>query len=241
MAAPNPPETNIESALRSFLLSVLPTGVEVVKGQENRVPEPLNTDFVVFTSIRRRRIETNIDAYADALGSGTIAGSTMTVDFMQFGSVLLGGPVFGVGVLVPTTVTAFLTGTGGVGTYTISPSQNVAEETLAFGTFGALQPVEITYQVDVHGPNSANNAQTITTLFRDEYAVDQFAASGFGDIVPLHADDPRQVPFINDAQQYEDRWIVEALLQANQIVTVPQQFASLISVILKEVDTTFPP
>ena len=99
----------------------------------------------------------------------------------------------------------------------------------------------MTFQCDVHGLNSADNAQVISTLFRDSYAVDQFAGSGFGDITPLHADDPRQVPFINDQQQWENRWVVEALVQANQVVTLPQQFAGAVTVTLLSVDATYPP
>jgi hypothetical protein len=84
-------------------------------------------------------------------------------------------------------------------------------------------------QLDVYGPNSADNSHTITTLFRDSYAVDQFATSGF-DVTPLYADDARQAPFIDAESQWEDRWMISAVLQVNPIITVPQDFASELTV-----------
>lgn len=104
----------------------------------------------------------------------------------------------------------------------------------------ALQPTRVTIQLDVHGPASAENAQIITTLFRSEYATDQFTVSGF-DVQPLFAGDPRQMPFINGEQQVETRWVIDAVLQVNPVVTVAQQFASALQIDLVEVDTHFPP
>ena len=46
-------------------------------------------------------------------------------------------------------------------------------------------------------------------MFRSSYAVDFFAALG-GAITPLFASDPRQMPFVNAEQQYEDRYVIEA-------------------------------
>jgi len=168
-----PAQSDVQTALRAFLAGILP-GIDIVEGQDNRVPEPSAPDFVVMTAIRRRRIETNVDT-------------------------------------CPTN-----------------------------STESVLQPTEVVFQLDVHGPESADNAQIITTLFRDSYATTAFAASGF-DVAPLYADDPRQVPFINAEQQFETRWIVEAFLQANQVVTVPQDSANIVSVTPVSVDATYPP
>jgi hypothetical protein len=240
VALPTPDQSQIEQAVRGFLLTVLPAGVEVVRGQDNRVPEPPGTDFVVFWAIRRRRIETNIDSYLDAAGTGAINNAMLSVSFMTLGTILLDAPVLGAGVAVGTTIAAFGTGSGGVGSYTVTPGmQSVGQTLLAFGTMTALQPTEVAFQLDVHGPNSADNAETISTLWRDDYAVEQFAASGF-DVTPFYADDPRQAPFLNDQQQIETRWVIDALVQANQNVTVPQQFAAAVSLGLIEVDTTYP-
>ncbi len=109
------------------------------------------------------------------------------------------------------------------------------------GVGAALQPTRVVVQLDVHGPNSGDNAQVIATMLRDPYAFDAFAASGF-DVVPLYADDPRQIPFIDAEKQYEDRWIVDAHLQANEVVTgAPVQFYASAVVNLVEVEATYAP
>jgi hypothetical protein len=236
-------QSQIQTALGLFLLSVLPAGVGVFEAQDNRVPEPEGTDFVIMTTIRRERLETNIDEYADVLFTGSISGTTMDVSAVSYGEIAVGNSVFGVGVTAGTTVTELGTGTGGEGTYTISPSQTVASEQLAAGVVNVLQPTMITVQLDFHSANvgdSANMAQTVSTMFRDIYATEFFAATGY-DVAPLYADDPRQMPFQNAEQQFETRWIVEAHLQANQIVEgIPQQFADEVSIGFVEVETSYP-
>lgn len=59
-------EDDILTALRTFLLSVLPTGIEVIQGQDNRVPEPKGPDFVVMTPMSRARLATNTDSWTGA-------------------------------------------------------------------------------------------------------------------------------------------------------------------------------
>lgn len=212
------------TALRSFLLSVLPAGIEVIRGQDNRVSEPEGDDFVTMTPILRTRLETNVAAYDDASYTGSISGSEMTVTEVAIGAIAVGDPVFGVGVAASTVVNAITSGTGGVGTYTVAPSQTIASQALASGTRSILQPVQVTVQIDIHGPSSPDNSQIITTLLRDEYATDFFSTTGF-DVTPLYADDPRQMPFSNGEQQIENRWVVNAALQCNPVLTIPQQFA----------------
>jgi hypothetical protein len=103
-----------------------------------------------------------------------------------------------------------------------------------------VQPTKLTVQVDVHGPNSDENVQLISTMFRDEYAVDQFGLSG-QDVTPLYCNDPHQVPFINGEQQFEFRWSVDMFLQVNPVITLPQQFATVVNVDLVSVDATYAP
>lgn len=232
-------ESQTLTALRSFLLSVLPAGIEVVRGQDNRVPEPVGADFVTMTPILRERLETNVDNYADTAFTGSIAGTTLTVTDISLGAIAVGSHLLGNNLTANTAVTAFGTGTGGVGTYTVSPGQTVASQVIATGVQMLLQPTKVTVQLDIHGPNSADNTQIISTTFRDEYAVDQFSTSGY-DVTPLYASEPRQVPFIDGEQQYEDRWVIDVVMQANPMVTVPQQFADEMQVTLRGVQSEFP-
>jgi hypothetical protein len=233
---PTPLDTNIFTALRSFLLAVLPAGVDVVQAQVNRVPEPVGSDYVLMTPLRRERLETNVDSYADVLFTASIAGTVLTVSSINFGVIVVGSTLFGVGLGtgVTTSVTGQLTGSlGGTGTYSVVPTQTVASQPMAAGLTDYMQPTEVTIQLDVHGPNSADNSQIITTLFRDDYAVQQFLTSGF-DVTPLYADSAKQMPFTNESAQFENRWVIEVCMQANIVISAAQQFSSQLNVTLVE-------
>ena len=257
-----PNQSDIQTSLVSFLASILPAGLPIIEGQDNRVAEPRENDFVVFWPLRRDRMSTNIDMFVDSAFVGSISGTTMTITnvltvnnsnaigHFEIGvspigptptiNLAVGSLIFGIGVAAGTVVTAINTGTGGIGTYTVSPSQTVSSEVLAAGVGTYMQETGVEFQLDVHGPNSSDNVQVISTLFRDGYAYDFFAALNPA-ITPLYADEPMQVPFINDQQQYETRYVLPVRIQANQSVTVPQQFASQVVVGLLNVDATFPP
>jgi hypothetical protein len=245
---PVPSQSGAQTALGNFLVSILPSGVGVFEGQDNRVSEPSNTDFVTMTTILRQRIETNVDTYADCAFTASIAGTVMTVTAVRLGALTIGNlMVGGLNVAAGTTIVSQTSGpAGGPGTYTVSQSQTVASEEMACGVENILQPTKVTIQLDVHSANVGNAsdmAQTISTLFRDDYATIWFYRQGYAaqGIVPLYADDPKQIPFINAEQQYETRYVVEAVLQVNQVVTPPQQFADNVIVHTIEVDTTYTP
>jgi hypothetical protein len=241
-----PSQSYLTTAIRAFLLAELPSGTEVVLGQINRVAEPSSTNFVVMTPIRFDRLDTNLDESLDLKMTGSISGTTMTITAVSAkspGAIVVGAPIFGVGIMAGTTVTAFGTGTGGIGTYTVSQSQTVGSQTLSAGRKAMTQSAMATVQLDFHSENTVeagNMAQTIATLLRDDYGVTAFANQP-SDVVPLYADDPRQMPFINDQQQYEWRWILEARFQVNQQVSVPQEYADAVNVGLIEVDGRYPP
>jgi hypothetical protein len=231
--AVTPSQDDVQTVLVAFLQSVLPAGTAVIEGQDNRVPEPACPNFVVFTPVQRLRLATNIDDYADALFTGSISGTTLTVTQVSDGVMTPGATVFGTGVAAGTTVTAFVSGTGGIGTYTVSAAQTIPSQPIAAGTMEMTQETDVVFQIDVHSDvvgTSADMAQAIVTAFRDPYAVDFFTALNPA-VTPLYADDPRASPFISGEEQYEQRWIVEAHVQANQKLTgFPQQFASALSV-----------
>ena len=212
----------------------------MIQGQDNRAAEPASPDFIVMTPIRRRRLATNVDVVADVVYVGSIAGAVLTVSSVSLGTILVGAPVFGVGVAPNTVIASLGTGAGGTGTYNVSPApQTVASGQLASGQATVTEEVEVNVQLDVHGPASAENAQAISTLLRDEYGVNAFLAID-SRVTPLHADDAAQRPFINDQNQFEQRWVVEALLQADESVLVPQDAAGSLTVTVKSIDATFP-
>ena len=165
--APTVTQSQVQAALRSFLISVLPSNWEVIQGQDSRVSEPQNPDFVVMTVTGRRRLETNGYVYTPPPGTTLVAGSE--------------------------TVT---------------------------------QAFEVSFQLDFHSAtvgDGSDAAVMVSTLFRDDIAYQAFAASNLP-ITPLYADDPKQVPFVNAEQQYETRWVLDAVLQVNAGVVWSTQF-----------------
>lgn len=240
MASVNPNQVNINTMLRGFLLDVLPEGVEVVLGQVNRVPEPSVSDFVIMWPLRRVRLATNVDTSADVKFIAEINGKILTVTSVDFGTLAVGQFVFGVGIAAGTKITSFLSGVGGIGAYSLNIPNTFALGVLSTGHTQAMQETEVCMQLDVHGPNSSDNVQIITTLFRDDYGVQKFLASGLP-ITPLYTEDPRQIPFINDQDQVETRWVIEAYMQADQTVIVGQQYADSVVVGLIDVDVVYPP
>ena len=69
-------------------------------------------------------------AITSAEVTGSIFGTTLTVTAVTSGSIYVGAVIEGTGVTVGTTVTAFVTGTGSVGDYTVDTSQTVASTTI---------------------------------------------------------------------------------------------------------------
>lgn len=214
----------IFTGLRSFLRAVLPSGVDVLRAQVNRVPEPTCPNFVLMTAVRRARLATNRAEYADCAFTGAVAGTTLTVSDVEFGALSVGSPVYGDGVADDTAITAIVS----EGVYTVSPAQSVTSRALYSGQGVVAQSTQVTVQLDVHGPASADNAQRIATLFRDDYAARFFEAAG-GALAPLYASDPMQMPFENGERQIEYRWVLTAELQAQPAVAHPQQFAAEVS------------
>lgn len=234
-----PTQSAVQTALRSFVASILP-GVTLVAAQQNRVAEPKTGNFIVMTPLRFERLRTSVTSYEDAVFQGSISGTTLSVQALE-GSLGVGSTIFGSGVLLNTTIVA-------VGanpqTWVVSPSQTTSGK-MGAGRKTWEQGAELMVQLDFHSSNTSDAgdmAQTFTTMFRTEFAFDQFAnqVPDTG-VRPLYADSARQMPFINEAQQYEWRWVVEARLQVNDVVTLAMQFADSLVADLINVDATFPP
>jgi hypothetical protein len=65
-----------------------------------------------------------------AVVTGSISGTTLTVSTVTSGTIRIGDTLSGSGVLPNTTISAFGTGTGGAGTYSVSLSQTVGSDTI---------------------------------------------------------------------------------------------------------------
>lgn len=249
----SPTQSNVLTALRTFLAdpSVLGSIVDpdnIIMGQPNQVPEPQAEKFVVMTPGTMTRLSTNIDTPVDALFAGSIDNDQMTITSEAVGytgQIEVGSFIFGVGVAPGTRVTDMGTGTGAAGVYTVVPAgQTVASGTvLAAGTLEIKQPTHVVVQVAFHdaSPEAGDLAAIVTTLFRDQFGVQLFRdqAPNYG-VGPLYADEARQAPFLNGEQQIEFRWAVDVHLQANFVVTTPQQFFEVCGIEVLSVEALFP-
>jgi len=99
------------------------------------------------------------------------------------------------------------------------------------------QAIKLTVKLDCYGPAAADWAVMLSTVLRDEYGVDALAPT----LAPLYTEMPRFMPLTNAEEQYEQRWIVEAQLQYNPVVSTPMQFANAASADLINVDVSYPP
>lgn len=243
-------EIQVFSALRAVLgtmglvSSTSGQDVPIIRGQVNRVPEPSQSDFVIMWPLFRHRLAYNSDAWEDSIVTGSITSNILTVSVVQAGAVLVGAPVRALAVLTPLcTVTSQLTGsTGSIGTYAVTTATDRASGTLYVGTQTVMEPVEMTVQIDVHGPPAkvaGDNAQRIATLMQDQYGVQAFLDTG-GALAPLFCTMPRMMPFDNDQKQIEERWTFEVALQINPIVTVTGQFADTLEIDTVSVEAAYP-
>lgn len=72
--------------------------------------------------------------YTTAIGTGSIANTTMTITAIAQGTYAVGKTITGTGIASGTTITALGTGTGGTGTYTVNTNQNSTSTASIAGT-----------------------------------------------------------------------------------------------------------
>ena len=247
MFTASPTQDQCIDILQGCLATILPQGTEIWITQQNRVPEPKSDDYVLMTPLFKRRLSTNVDIFHDIKFTASVAGNLMTVTGMDFGVIEIGNQLFGIGVPGIVLITAQVSGTvGGTGVYQLSGTATLASGTMSCGLLDLNQSLQFTCQLDVHGPNSGDNVVVISTIFRDNFGYDLFQTLAADEglavntITPIAADDPRQMPFVNDQMQYELRWTIEAEMQVNQLVEVPQQYMDIVKTTLVDVTTAYP-
>jgi hypothetical protein len=108
--------------LESDLTPVMVGQMNTSTGQVGIVDNGVNV-YIVDDSYRYTWF---ISSPSSAIFTGSISGTTLTVTVMQSGTIAVGQAIFGQGIAQNTVITALGTGSGGVGTYTVSDSQTVA-------------------------------------------------------------------------------------------------------------------
>ena len=108
--------------LESDLTPVIVGQLNTATGQVGIVDNGVNV-YIVDDSYRYTWF---ISAPSSAIFTGSISTTTLTVTSVQSGTIAVGQAIFGQGVAQNSVITALGTGSGGVGTYTVSDSQTVA-------------------------------------------------------------------------------------------------------------------
>ena len=78
------------------------------------------------------------------------------------------------------------------------------------------------YQVDCYGPAAPDWANSFAIAWRSLWGCDNNPTPIV--FTPLYADEPVQLNFPNGEQQYEQRFMIKLYLQANETVSLPQDF-----------------
>ena len=173
--------------------------------------------------MRRTRLATNIHLDADCSFTASFSGPIMTVTAIGTNNqvpILVGASVVGPGVPIAIIIAQTSGPTGGLGTYTVAPSYTAGPDIFAAGQLSVQEMVETAIQLGFHSADntSADMAQAVRMMLRDPYAVTFIKAINPA-IAPLYGSDARQAPYLDAEDQFETRWVVEAVLQANVVVS----------------------
>lgn len=96
---------------------------------------------------------------------------------------------------------------------------------------------EVVMQIDCYAPNSFDWCNMIETLWRSPYGVKNLAPT----CAPLYTNDSHMAPLDDSEDQYEQRWIIEAVLQYNPVTATPMEFANSLELDVVNVDERYPP
>lgn len=75
-------------------------------------------------------ITTDVSVNANTTFTASISSTTLTVTYVSSGVITVGMTITGSGIDPAQTITAFGSGTGGIGTYTVSVAQSIGSETM---------------------------------------------------------------------------------------------------------------
>lgn len=107
-------------------------------------------------------------------------------------------------------------------------------------TKSVIRSTQWSAQLDCYGALAGDRAQVIATIFRDDWACEQFAQLD-PDVQPLYATDAKQMPLVTGEHQYEKRWTFEAHLSYKPVVTVQQDSADELVIDFVNVDAAHKP
>lgn len=135
VAIPKPSDLSIELAevnKTTLALALLGTAAALTQVSGTLVAEAIVASLDGWVPLSKAALTgaQTVTGASGAVVTGSIAGTTLTVTAVASGTLTAGQVLSGAGVTVGTQITALLSGTGGVGTYTVSVSQTVASTSI---------------------------------------------------------------------------------------------------------------
>ncbi|GAN69292.1 hypothetical protein AA0473_1706 [Acetobacter orleanensis NRIC 0473] len=241
MSASLPPVTAaITTALRAFLLAVLPPDTPVLLARQNRMAAP-NGPFVLMTVLLHQRIATSATRYT-ATSRIILQQQESTVQVSLFGQ----------GAADNAQALSTLFQNGWAAEFFTALSENpsfLGSVTPGPASSFSCQPPPACLPVARSAASSAVPPACVmpaSTPFAGTSAA-QFSVPSSGQsagqsasgppprIAPLYAGPARQIPFVNGERQYEEQWQIDLHLQASFVLTLPQPMASAARLVLADV------
>jgi hypothetical protein len=127
------------------------TGSKTISGRLLSASQTVNIDgylYMAGTGQAKLPVGSTAQRAGAFSGTGQISSTTLTITNVTSGALYIGATITGTGVTAGTRVTDFLTGSGGIGTYTVSVSQTVAAGT-------AIADAPVTGMIRYNSTNSA--------------------------------------------------------------------------------------
>lgn len=82
--------------------------------------------------------------------------------------------------------------------------------------------IEVRMQIDFYGPLAEPRSRIVNNLWRTHYGCERLKTCQ-----PLYVQSYNRHVYVNDSNQYEDRWILDVALQYNPQVTIGQDYTNL--------------
>ena len=98
----------------------------------------------------------------------------------------------------------------------------------ANGEYTISTPKRLDVQLDFYGELADDQCNAVKTAYRTFWSTDQFPSW----IKPMYCSDGVQAPFISGESQYYNRWTLTVSLHFNANLTVPQDSANQISMLV---------
>lgn len=95
---------------------------------------------------------------------------------------------------------------------------------------GAQTSTEARVQISFYGVHAGARSRLIATLWRSIHATERLTLCQ-----PLYVQSRNRMPYINDSNQYEDRYILDLALQYNPQVIYDQDFTKTANILINPV------